>query len=76
MGLGRFDTDVAGRTADRTAFITASPFSAQAVEVAKSVERIGVVDDAALAELTSDWKVGVSLRPMKATRLDSDFFEG
>lgn len=49
---------------------------AQALEFARSVERIVLIDGAKLAELMIEHEVGVTLRPVKVPKLDSDYFEG
>lgn len=66
---------LAGQRANKGVFITTSTFSSQAVDFAKSVERIVLVDGARLAELMIDHEVGVSLRPVRVPKLDSDYFE-
>ncbi len=57
-------------------FITTSTFSPQAVEFARSVERVVLIGGAKLAELMIEHEVGVTLRPVKVPKLDSDYFEG
>ena len=57
-------------------FITTSTFSPQALEFARSVERIVLIDGPKLAELMIEHEVGVTLRPVKVPKLDSDYFEG
>jgi hypothetical protein len=56
-------------------FITTSTFTPQAVDFAKSVERIVLVDGVRLAELMIEHEVGVTSRPVKVPKLDSDYFE-
>ena len=41
----------------------------------RTVERIVLVDGARLATLMIDHEVGVSLRPVRVPRLDSDYFD-
>jgi restriction system protein len=67
---------LAGQRANKGVFITTSSFSLQAVEFAKSVERVVLIDGARLAELMIEHEVGVTLRPVKVPKLDSDYFEG
>lgn len=62
-------------SASKAAFITTSAYTAQAVEFAKSVERIVLVDGIKLAELMIDNEVGVSSRILKIPKFDSDYFE-
>ncbi|HXH07442.1 MAG TPA: restriction endonuclease [Vicinamibacterales bacterium] len=65
---------LAGQRAAKGVFITTSTFSAQAVEFAQTVG-IVLVDGERLATLMIDHEVGVTLRPMKIPKLDSDYFE-
>jgi restriction system protein len=66
---------LAGQRANKGVFITTSTFTTQAIEFAKSVERIVLVDGARLADLMIDHEVGVTLRPLRVPRLDNDYFE-
>ncbi len=66
---------LAGQRANKGVFITTSTFTAQAVEFAKSVERVVLVDGVKLAELMIDFEVGVTMRPVRVPKLDSDYFE-
>lgn len=66
---------LAGQRATKGVFITTSAFSPQAIEFANSVERIVLVDGARLAELMIDHEVGVTMRPLRIPKLDSDYFE-
>lgn len=66
---------LAGQRANKGVFITTSTFSAQAVDFAKSVERIVLVDGTRLAQLMIEHEVGVTLRPVMVPKLDSDYFE-
>lgn len=66
---------LAGQRANKGVFITTSSFTIQATDFARSVERIVLVDGAKLAQLMIDHEVGVSLRPLRAPRLDSDYFD-
>jgi restriction system protein len=56
-------------------FLTTSGFTSQAIEFARSVERVVLVDGARLADLMIDYEVGVTLRPVRVPRFDSDSFE-
>jgi len=67
---------LAGQRANKGVFMTTSAFTAQAWEFARSVERVVLVDGSRLAELMIDHEVGVSLRPVRVPKLDSDYFEG
>jgi restriction system protein len=64
-----------GQRARKGVFITTSTFTPQAVEFAKSVEGIVLVDGRKLADLMIDHEVGVTLRPVKVPKLDGDYFE-
>jgi restriction system protein len=66
---------LAGQRANKGVFITTSLFTAQALEFARSVERIVLIDGSRLAELMIDHEVGVTLRPVKVPKLDGDYFE-
>ncbi|MFO1352415.1 MAG: restriction endonuclease, partial [Gammaproteobacteria bacterium] len=61
--------------ANKGVFITTSGFTSQAIEFAKSVERIVLIDGPRLAELMIDYEVGVSARTVKIPRLDTDYFD-
>ena len=66
---------LAGQRANKGVFITTSSFTTQAIEFARSVERIVLVDGVRLAELMIDHEVGVATRPVRIPKLDSDYFE-
>lgn len=66
---------LAGQRANKGVFITTSGYSSQAIEFARSVERIVLVDGPRLAELMIDYEVGVSARTVKVPKIDSDYFE-
>lgn len=66
---------LAGQRANKGVFITTSTFTAQAEEFARSVERIVLVDGARLANLMIDHEVGVTMRPLRAPKIDSDYFD-
>ena len=66
---------LAGQRANKGVFITTSTFTQQALDFARSVERVVLVDGARLANLMMEHEVGVSLRPLKVPKLDSDYFE-
>lgn len=66
---------LAGQRANKGVFITTSSFTMQALEFVRSVERVVVVDGARLADLMIDHEVGVTLRPLRVPKLDSDYFE-
>lgn len=66
---------LAGQRANKGVFITTSSFSQQAIEFAKSVERIVLVDGSKLADLMIEHEVGVTLRSLRVPKLDADYFE-
>jgi restriction system protein len=66
---------LAGQRSNKGVFITTSTFTQQALEFAKSVERVVLVDGERLAGLMMDHEVGVTLRSVKIPKLDSDYFE-
>jgi restriction system protein len=66
---------LAGQRANKGVVLTTSTFTQQAVEFARSVERVVLVDGEKLAGLMIDHEVGVNLRPVKVPKLDSDYFE-
>jgi restriction system protein len=66
---------LAGQRANKGVFISTSSFTQQAIEFARSVERVVLVDGEKLAALMIEHEVGVTLRPIKVPKLDSDYFE-
>ena len=66
---------LAGQRAKRGVFITTSNFSQQAVDFAKSVEGIVLVDGDRLADLMIDHEVGIESQTVKVPRLDSEYFD-
>lgn len=66
---------LAGQRANKGVFITTSGYTTQAIEFARSIERIVLVDGPRLAELMMDNEVGVSARTVKVPKIDSDYFD-
>jgi restriction system protein len=66
---------LAGQRSSKGVFLTTSGFTSQAIEFARSVERVVLVDGARLADLMIDHEVDVTLRPVRVPRLDGDYFE-
>jgi restriction system protein len=66
---------LAGQRAAKGVFITTSAFTAQAVDFARSVERIVLVDGNRLADLMIEYEVGVTARTVKVPKLDRDYFD-
>jgi restriction system protein len=67
---------LAGQRANKGVFITTSSFTPNATDFARTVERIVLIDGQRLAGLMIDHEVGVTLRPVRVPKLDSDYFEG
>lgn len=66
---------LAGQRAKKGVFITTASYTPQAVEFARSVEGIVLINGARLAELMIDHEVGVSARTIRVPKLDSDYFD-
>lgn len=66
---------LAGQKARKGVFITTSSYTQQALEFARSVEGIVLVDGMRLAELMIDHEVGISSRAIRVPRIDSDYFD-
>lgn len=66
---------LAGQRANKGVMITTSTFTSQAIEFARSVERIVLVDGKRLAQLMIDHDVGVSSRTVRVPKIDSDYFD-
>lgn len=66
---------LAGQRAKKGVFITTSAFTAQAIEFARSVDGIVLVDGVKLAGLMIDHQVGVTARTIQVPRFDSDYFD-
>ncbi len=73
--LQAFYGALAGHKARKGVFITTSSYSAQAIDFARSVEGIVLIDGARLADLMIDHEVGVQARSIKIPKLDSDYFD-
>lgn len=73
--LQAFYGALAGQKAKRGVFITTSTFTTQALDFAKSVEGIVLIDGERLVNLMMDTEVGVTSRTLKVPSLDSDYFE-
>jgi restriction system protein len=66
---------LAGQRANKGVFITTSGYTSQALDFARSVEKIVLVDGRRLADLMIDHQVGVSARTVYVPKLDSDYFD-
>jgi restriction system protein len=73
--LQAFYGALAGQHARKGIFITTSSFTHAAISFANTVEGIVLIDGKKLAELMIEHEVGVSSRPIKIPKLDSDYFE-
>lgn len=65
---------LAGQRANKGVFITTSAFTTQAVEFARTIEGIVLVDGEMLAGLMMDYEVGVAARKVSIPAVDSDYF--
>lgn len=66
---------LAGQKARKGVFITTSTFTPPAVDFAKSVEGIVLVDGKKLAALMIEFEVGISSRQIRIPKVDSDYFD-
>jgi restriction system protein len=66
---------LAGQHANKGVLITTSSFTPHAVEFARSIEKIVLIDGARLTDLMMEYGVGVSHRTVKIPKIDSDYFE-
>jgi len=64
-----------GRRANKGVLITTSSFTAGAIDFARLIEKIVLIDGARLADLMVEYGVGVSHRVVKIPKIDSDYFE-
>jgi restriction system protein len=73
--LQAFYGALAGQKAKKGVFITTSGFTAQALDFAKSVEGIVLIDGARLAGLMIECELGVTARVVKVPKIDGDYFD-
>lgn len=73
--LQAFYGALAGQKARKGVFITTSSYTTQAVEFARSVEGMVLIDGARLAELMIDHEVGITARVVRIPKVDSDYFD-
>jgi restriction system protein len=66
---------LAGQRANKGVFITTSSYTSQALEFARSVERIVLIDGERLAQFMIDHEVGVTSRVVRVPKIDSDYFD-
>lgn len=73
--LQAFYGALAGQKAKKGVFITTSSFTAQALDFAKSVEGIVLIDGTHLAGLMIECELGVTARVVKVPKIDGDYFD-
>ena len=73
--LQAFYGALAGHKARKGVFIATSSYTAQALEFARSVEGMVLIDGKRLASLMIDHEVGVNARVLKIPKIDSDYFD-
>ena len=73
--LQAFYGALAGHKARKGVFIVTSTYTAQAIDFAKSVEGMVLIDGQRLASLMVDHEVGVSSRVLRIPKIDSDYFD-
>ncbi|MDR5609203.1 MULTISPECIES: restriction endonuclease [unclassified Arsenophonus] len=73
--LQAFYGALARQKAKRGIFITTSGYTAHAIDFAKSVEGLVLIDGKRLVNLMMDNEVGVSSQLIKLPKLDMDYFE-
>ncbi len=73
--LQAFYGALAGQKAKKGVFITTSSFTSQALEFARSVEGVVLIDGRRLAGLMIDHEVGVTSRTVRIPKIDSDYFD-
>jgi restriction system protein len=73
--LQAFYGALAGQKAKKGVFITTSGFTSQALDFAKSVEGIVLIDGTRLASLMIEYELGVAARTVKIPKIDGDYFD-
>lgn len=73
--LQAFYGALAEQKAKRGIFITTSGYTAHAIDFAKSVEGLVLIDGNRLVNLMMDNEIGVSSQVIKLPKLDMDYFE-
>lgn len=73
--LQAFYGALAGQKAKKGVFITTSGFTGQALDFAKSVEGIVLIDGTRLAGLMIECELGVTSRVVKVPKIDGDYFD-
>jgi len=73
--LQAFYGALAGQKARKGVFITTSGFTTQALDFAKSVEGIVLLDGPRLASLMIEYELGITARTVKIPKIDGDYFD-
>jgi restriction system protein len=73
--LQAFYGALAGQKARKGVFITTSSYTSQAIDFAKSVEGIVLIDGIRLAGFMIDYELGVTARTIKIPKIDGDYFD-
>jgi restriction system protein len=73
--LQAFYGALAGQKAKKGVFITTSAYTPQALDFAKSVEGIVLIDGLRLAGLMIDYELGITARTVKIPKIDGDYFD-
>jgi len=73
--LQAFYGALAGQKAKKGVFITTSAYTVQALDFARSVEGMVLIDGERLADLMIDCELGVTSRTFKVPKIDSDYFD-
>ncbi|MEB3156875.1 MAG: restriction endonuclease [Cyanobacteriota bacterium] len=73
--LQAFYGALAGHKARKGVFITTSSYTAQALDFARSVEGIVLIDGLRLSSLMIDHEIGVNARVLRIPKIDSDYFD-
>ena len=66
---------IAGNHATKGVLMTTASFSQQAIAYAGTVDGVVLVDGTTLADLMIEHEVGVTSRPVRVPKIDSDYFE-
>lgn len=73
--LQAFYGALAGQKAKKGVFITTSGYTQQALDFARSVDGIVLIDGQRLSSLMIDCELGVSARTVKIPKIDGDYFD-
>jgi restriction system protein len=73
--LQAFYGALAGQKAKKGVFITTSAYTSQAIDFAKSVEGIVLIDGQQLTRLMIEYELGVTARTLKIPKIDGDYFD-